>query len=139
MKNTNEKAQSASIKDKIYDGVVKHAAKHGSVSCRSISLISMSKYSEHLERKVSELEQDLAKSQEKCSKYEGALGLGESWPITDVMQKLVESTEYLLDVKNYDRTGWEEVSHCTKLGRQYVGKINDVLAEQALKPKEDGN
>jgi hypothetical protein len=64
-----------------------------------------------------------------------ALGFGEAWPLPDVLSKLVESTEYLLDVKNYDKVGWEEVSHCTKLGRQYIDKINSVIAEQALKEK----
>ncbi|HYH14001.1 MAG TPA: hypothetical protein VD794_02205 [Flavisolibacter sp.] len=88
---------------------------------------------ENYKSRLSELESELAAVKEERDKYREALGCGEAWPITDVLQKLVESTNYLLDVYNYDRVGWEEVSYCTKLGVQYIEKINAVLAEQALK------
>lgn len=69
---------------------------------------------------------------EKNDKLLAALGVGEAWPITDVLMKLIESTEYLLDVKNYDRQGWEEVSHCTKVGRKMVSDI--LVALKDLQP-----
>lgn len=56
-----------------------------------------------------------------------ALGVNNPWPITDVLTKLIESTEYLLNVNNYDKHGWEEVSHCTKVGREILTKLNQAL------------
>lgn len=53
------------------------------------------------------------------------LGVYNAWPLKDVLAKLVEVTEYLLDVKNYDRTGWEEVSGCAKRGREYLYLLNN--------------
>lgn len=66
---------------------------------------------------------------DKNAKLLAALGVGEAWPITDVLMKLIESTEYLLDVKNYDRQGWEEVSYCTKVGRKMVSDILVALKD----------
>ncbi len=36
---------------------------------------------------------------------------GESWPLRDVITKLVEASEILLHQKNYDGHGWEQISH----------------------------
>lgn len=55
------------------------------------------------------------------------LGTHEPWPLTDVLLKLIESTEYLLHVNNYDRHGWEEVSHSTKIGSEYLDKLTQSL------------
>lgn len=66
-------------------------------------------------------------SQQETARLREALGVNDAWPITDVLLKLIEATEYLLDVKNYDKTGWEEVSHCTKVGRKMMESINEAL------------
>lgn len=63
-----------------------------------------------------------------------ALGIDKPWPITDVLNKLVESTEYLLEVKNYDKVGWEDVSHCTKIGREMSAKIIEVINDNDMLP-----
>lgn len=63
----------------------------------------------------------------ECDELLAALGIGEAWAITDVLMKLIESTEYFLDVKDYDRHGWEEVSHCTKVGRKMISDIQLAL------------
>lgn len=46
-----------------------------------------------------------------------------SWPLPDVLAKLVEATDHLLNVRNYDLTGWEEVSHCVKRGREILAVL----------------
>lgn len=47
-----------------------------------------------------------------------------SWPLPDVLAKLVEATDHLLKVRNYDLTGWEEVSHCVERGREILAVLN---------------
>jgi hypothetical protein len=48
------------------------------------------------------------------------LGTDNAWPLVNVMEKLVESTEILLHKKDYDRHGWEEVSHCVERGKEII-------------------
>ena len=48
------------------------------------------------------------------------LGNDKSWPLKDVLDKLIEASEILLHEKNYDRHGWEEISHCVKRGKEIV-------------------
>lgn len=80
-----------------------------------------------LEAGLKQCQSDRDEFNAERDKYREALGVHDSWPVTDVLNKLVEATEYLLDVKNYDRVGWEEVSHCAKLGREYSTKILEAL------------
>jgi len=61
-----------------------------------------------------------------------ALGVSEPWNVIHVIEKLADATDFLLQHRNYDRTGWEEIAHCVKLGQEYANKI-----AQALKPKTD--
>ena len=45
-------------------------------------------------------------------------GLDNPWTLKDVLNKLIEASEILLHKKNYDRHGWEEISHCVKRGKE---------------------
>jgi hypothetical protein len=50
-------------------------------------------------------------------------GFEESWDLISVLNKLISSTEILLNKKDYDGHGWEEVQHCVKKGKEYVSKM----------------
>jgi len=54
-------------------------------------------------------------------------GLSEPYTLPHVLSKLIEASNILLHDKNYDGTGWEIISHCTKLGEDYQKRIEDYL------------
>ena len=76
------------------------------------------------------------KGELKESQIVQILGFHEAWPLRDVLSKLVESTEYLLNVKNYDGHGWEEVLHCTKRGREIIALLHKVNPAQFKQPSQ---
>lgn len=47
---------------------------------------------------------------------------GESWPLRDVLAKLVEASEILLHQKNYDGHGWEQISHAVDRAKAALAK-----------------
>src|SRR6185312_3401971 len=51
------------------------------------------------------------------------LGLFEAWPLQDVLKKLDEAATILLQDKNYDGNGWEEISHSSDKAKEYVALI----------------
>lgn len=59
--------------------------------------------------------------------YYEAFGLNTSWPITEVLSKLIEASEILLEKKDYDGHGWEEISYATKRAKELVVFINGWL------------
>lgn len=70
---------------------------------------------------------------------ENVLGVGSPWPLKDVLNKLIEAAGILLDKKNYDGHGWEEIHHRTVIGKQIVEKISgENLDSITPSVKEDG-
>lgn len=47
-------------------------------------------------------------------------GMGESWPLRDVLTRLVEAAEHLLDVHNCDGHGHEGIRDAVNHGRKYL-------------------
>jgi len=43
-----------------------------------------------------------------------------AWPPRDVVAKLVESTEHLLQVHDCDHQGWEEVDAALRVAKEYL-------------------
>ena len=56
-------------------------------------------------------------------------GLDNPWTLKDVLNKLIEASEILLHKKNYDRHGWEEISHCVKRGKEIVLILASELSD----------
>ena len=48
------------------------------------------------------------------------LSLDNPWCLRDVLKKLIESSEILLNDKNYDGHGWEEISHCVERAKEII-------------------
>lgn len=46
-----------------------------------------------------------------------ALMEDQSWPLRDVLAKLIEASEILMHQKNYDGHGWEQISHAIERGK----------------------
>lgn len=51
----------------------------------------------------------------------------EPWDLFSIIEKLATSTEYLLQVKNYDKVGWEEVAHCVYLAKEYIKNKQSII------------
>lgn len=67
---------------------------------------------------------------------EEIIQLKEPWPLKDIIGKLVEASEILLNNKNYDGHGWEEISHATKMGKDVIKKLEKLSA--TLPTREQG-
>jgi hypothetical protein len=59
-----------------------------------------------------------------------ALGIDTAWPLVDVLDKLIEGTEILLNKKNYDGHGWEEISLAVKKGKEVVSLLRSTKYEE---------
>lgn len=46
-----------------------------------------------------------------------------AWPTKDVLSKLIWATEYLLNEKDYDGHGHEEVRHCVERGKEILKSL----------------
>ena len=55
-------------------------------------------------------------------------GLNDSWPLKDILKKLIEGADILLNKKDYDGHGWEEISLARKMAKD---KLKELLT-----PKE---
>lgn len=44
----------------------------------------------------------------------------EAWPLNDILKKLCEATKILLNEKNYDGHGYEEIAHCLSRAEKYL-------------------
>jgi hypothetical protein len=51
------------------------------------------------------------------------LGLGNPFPLKDVLQNLVNASEYLLNNKSYDRHDYEEIGICVKRAKEIIQKL----------------
>jgi hypothetical protein len=58
---------------------------------------------------------------EGCGRIAGHSLGDQPWPLRDVVQKLCEATEILLNEKNYDGHGHEEISHALKVAHEWLG------------------
>lgn len=59
-----------------------------------------------------------------------ALGCSEPWNVIYVLEKLADAADFLLNHRDYDRTGWEEVSHCVKKAQEYGDRIVKALQQE---------
>ncbi len=58
---------------------------------------------------------------ELAGKYEelrGILLLEQPWPLRDSLLKLIEAAEILLNEKNYDGDGWEQIQHAAEAAKK---------------------
>lgn len=71
-------------------------------------------------------EKDLAEIEKRDKKTGELLGVGNPYPLSDVLQRLVDAAEYLLHNKSYDGHDYEEISICK-------GRAKDII--KALQQK----
>lgn len=79
--------------------------------------------------KASELYANQFREAQKCQCH--VLRLEETWPLIDVLRKLVEASDILLHEKDYDRAGWEEHEYAYRQGLMIIEQLN-----QPMYPKE---
>lgn len=61
-----------------------------------------------------------------------ALGMNESWPLTDVLGKLIEATEHLLRNHNCDTDGYEEFRAACVRGKEILRTIQPEQAANSV-------
>ena len=54
-------------------------------------------------------------------------GMSEPWPLNDILAKLVEATQHLLDDHNCDTHGHEEFRHAASGGKACLSRIQSAL------------
>lgn len=74
----------------------------------------------------------LAEYKRRCEAMAGALGMDTAYPVTDVILKLCEAADILLDKKSYDGHGHESIGLARAAGRKYVLAIWAALKLAAL-------
>jgi hypothetical protein len=62
---------------------------------------------------------------------ESVLALDNPWCLRDVLKKLIEASEILLQQKDYDGHGWEEISHCVDRGNEIVSILSGNASSDA--------
>lgn len=111
MSNTNEKAQSA---EEFTAFLVDHLV---------LDINQVDMFKPLLEGFISQLEQDLAKSQEKCKGYEEALETS----VKGVAKKMYQEGVLRSPISRQGQSNMITI----------IDKIESDIIEQALKPKED--
>jgi hypothetical protein len=53
-------------------------------------------------------------------------GMDQPWPLYDVVAKLIEATEHLLNDHSCDRHGYEEFRTAVIKGKEYLDKIKET-------------
>lgn len=51
--------------------------------------------------------------------------MDEPWPLRDILAKLVEAADILLDEKDYDGHGWEQIAGCRDRAKAILATQND--------------
>lgn len=59
----------------------------------------------------------------KNEQREVHLNLNESWSTIHLMIKLIEASEILLNERNYDGLGWEDIQGAVKRSKELITKI----------------
>ena len=59
-----------------------------------------------------------------------ALELNQAWSIIYVLEKMIEAATILLDKKDYDGHGWEEIHHARQRAREIYSNLTTALKEQ---------
>jgi hypothetical protein len=60
-----------------------------------------------------------------------------SWPLIDVLRKLVEVADILLHKKDYDGHGWEEMEHCYQRGKEIILQLENP--KRAVTKEKESN
>ncbi len=55
------------------------------------------------------------------------LGMGRAWSIADILSKLCNAAEILLNKKDYDGDGWEEIGEAVSHGRLCMSSVDEWL------------
>ena len=72
------------------------------------------------EATIASLTAQLAARDAEVAKLKAGLGLDRTWPLLDVLAKLADGVEHLLDAHDCDGHGWEEYSRAAKEAREIV-------------------
>jgi hypothetical protein len=62
---------------------------------------------------------------QKCQCH--VLRLDDTWPLIDVLRKLVEASDILLHKRDYDQTGWEEHEYAYRDGLKIIEQLNQPM------------
>lgn len=68
------------------------------------------------------------------SKEGSLLGLNESWPLKDIISKLIEASEILLNYHSYDGQGYEEIQLCVAKAKEKIALLD---SKEGSEPKAD--
>lgn len=66
---------------------------------------------------------------ERYEKMEESLCLKDAWSLPEVLNKLIEASDILLDKKNYDGHGWEEISHARSKAKFILEQFHELLSQ----------
>lgn len=61
------------------------------------------------------------------ARLEKALRLEDPWCTKDVLRKLAEAADILLNEKDYDGHGWESIEHAGKAAREIIATLESDL------------
>ncbi len=90
---------------------------------------------------VAYLQDQLAKivfSHSQFQQEETNIDADSAWPLSEVLKKLIEAADILLNKKDYDGHGWEEISHAVKKAKTFSFTQQEdriVYGEWQLCPK----
>ena len=55
--------------------------------------------------------------------------MSEPWCLEAVLKQLVKATDILLKEKGYDGNTYEEMEHCSKIGKELIEEIPIILGD----------
>ena len=61
---------------------------------------------------------------ERLARLDALVGMAEPWPLRDVLAKLVEAATILLDGKDYDGDGWEQIDTARRAATEALARLN---------------
>ena len=69
-------------------------------------------------------------SEENClQKQDEVLGHNNPWPLVDVLRKLTEASDTLLNRYNYDGHSHEEISICIERGKEIIKLLESPISK----------
>jgi hypothetical protein len=71
-------------------------------------------------KEISRLKED---NERLRGEVETVIRWNESWPLRDILNELVQASEILLDKKNYDGHGWEEIRHAMNHAKVIISHL----------------
>lgn len=81
---------------------------------------------DELAQKCLDQEKELASLRSELAEKEKLMGIGNPWPLVDVLKKLIDASEILLIKKSYDGHDYEEIEICVKRAKEIVDQLKNT-------------